>query len=177
MFHMEHIIPETNTSPFPIRSADTTGYHQSMKIKIPTLTIALLIIASCIPGCSSTRSTPRQSGPPIAQAPAMIGHIVFIQLDNPSDFHELLHDADWMLGTIPTVDSYAAGKHLDTGRSTVSSDYDIAIYLGFKSERDLGIYVAHQQHVEFVNKWKPKLRSLRVYDMLDWPTTRYGMGV
>lgn len=148
-----------------------------MKITIPLLAAALLILPAIISGCSSGGSTSRYSGPPVARAPAMIGHIVLIQLDNPADFHDLLHDADWMLGTIPTVDSYAAGKHLDTGRSTVSSDYDMAIYLGFKSERDLAIYVAHQQHVEFVNKWKPKLRSLRVYDMLDWPTTRYGMGV
>ena len=177
MFHMEHIIPETNTSPFPIRTADTTGYHPSMKITIPLLTAALLILPVCILGCSSGGSTIRYSGPPVAPSPAMIGHIVLIELNDPSDFHDLLHDADWMLGTIPTVESFAAGKHLDTGRSNVSSDYDFAIYLGFKSERDLAIYVAHQQHVEFVNKWKPKLRSLRIYDMLDWPVTRYGTGV
>lgn len=105
----------------------------------------------------------------------MIGHIVFFQLKNPSDFNSLLHDADWMLGTISTVETYAAGKHLDTGRSSVSSDYDLAVYLGFKSEADLRAYVIDDQHIGFVNKWKPRLKSLEVYDMIDWPTTRYGV--
>ncbi|MBL4808554.1 MAG: Dabb family protein, partial [Phycisphaerales bacterium] len=44
---------------------------------------------------------------------------------------------------------------------------------GFNSEQDLRTYVAHSQHIRFVNKWKPKLKSLKVYDMIDWPTTRY----
>tara|TARA_R110002073_G_scaffold336572_1_gene535718 strand:- start:21829 stop:22266 length:438 start_codon:yes stop_codon:yes gene_type:complete len=139
-----------------------------------TLLIAAIFIF--LPACSSGgQRTARPPVPPPAGPPAMIGHIVFIQLQNPSDFHALLHDADWMLGTIPSVESYAAGKHLDTGRSTVSSDYDLAVYLGFKSEADLRAYVIDDQHVDFVNKWKPRLKSLTVYDMLDWPTTRYGV--
>lgn len=105
----------------------------------------------------------------------MIGHIVFIELNNPADYHELLGDTDWMLGTIPAVSAYAAGNHLDTGRSTVRNDYDLAIYLGFESEADLRAYVIDPQHIDYVNKWKPRLKSLRVYDMLDWPTTRYGV--
>jgi len=139
-----------------------------------TLLIAAIFLF--LPACSSGgQRTSRPPVPPPAGPPAMIGHIVFIQLQNPSDFHALLHDADWMLGTIPSVESYAAGKHLDTGRSTVSSDYDLAVYLGFKSEADLRAYVIDDQHVDFVNKWKPRLKSLTVYDMLDWPTTRYGV--
>ena len=139
-----------------------------------TLLIAAIFLL--LPACSSGgQRTARPPVPPPAGPPAMIGHIVFIQLQSPSDFHALLHDADWMLGTIPSVESYAAGKHLDTRRSTVSSDYDLAVYLGFKSEADLRAYVIDDQHVDFVNKWKPRLKSLTVYDMLDWPTTRYGV--
>ncbi|MEQ9207814.1 MAG: Dabb family protein [Phycisphaerales bacterium] len=139
-----------------------------------TLLIAAIFLF--LPACSSGgQRTALPPVPPPAGPPAMIGHIVFIQLQSPSDFHALLHDADWMLGTIPSVESYAAGKHLDTGRSTVSSDYDLAVYLGFKSEADLRAYVIDDQHVDFVNKWKPRLKSLTVYDMLDWPTTRYGV--
>jgi len=140
-------------------------------ITIPLLAAAILIL----PACGSSRSTTRlprgQSVP--ANAPALVGHIVFVQLKNPGDYHKLLHDADWMLGTISTVSTYAAGKHLDTGRSTVTADYDLAIYLGFDSEHGLRQYVADPQHIGFVEKWKPRLKSLKVYDMLDWPTTRY----
>jgi len=141
-----------------------------MKASFLLVVAALLILPAC--GSRSTARLPEGQRTPVA-APAMIGHIVFVQLQNPNDFHEILNDADWMLGTIPTVATFAAGKHLDTGRSTVSADYDLAIYLGFNSEQDLASYVRHDQHIGFVNKWKPRLKSLRVYDMLDWPTTRY----
>ncbi len=138
----------------------------------PILATALLTLAAC----SGGQRTSRSPVPPPADPPALIGHIVFVELADPSDFHRILHDADWMLGTIPTVSTFAAGKHLDTGRSTVRGDYDLAIYLGFENEADLNVYVAHLAHIDFVNKWKPRLKALRVYDMLDWPTTRYGMG-
>ena len=145
------------------------------KTKIALIAPALLAIAFLIlPACAgrSTARLPAGQRTP-APAPAMIGHIVFIQLKNPSDYHDLLHDADWMLGTISTVATYAAGRHLDTGRSTVTADYDLAIYLGFDSEQDLRTYVASEQHIGFVEKWKPRFKSLKVYDMIDWPTTRY----
>ena len=142
-----------------------------MKIKIIFAAAVLLILPACSSGGPTTQLPRGQNTP--ASAPAMIGHIVFIQLKNPNDYHDLLHDADWMLGTIDAVATYAASKHLDTGRSTVTADYDLAIYLGFDSEQDLRMYVADQQHATFVNKWKPKFKSLKTYNMLDWPTTRY----
>ncbi|MGJ8637318.1 MAG: Dabb family protein [Phycisphaerales bacterium] len=139
------------------------------------VTSALFIVLTItLTACSGSRRGSSQNFGSIAPAPARIGHIVFVELKNQNDFHELLKDADWMLGTIPTVSTFAAGRHLDTGRSSVRADYDLAIYLGFESEHDLAIYVAHSQHIDFVNKWKPRLSALRVYDMLDWPTTRPG---
>lgn len=142
-----------------------------MKFSILLTAAALLILPACSSGPTTARIPDGQRTP--APAPALVGHIVFIQLKNPSDYHDLLHDADWMLGTIPTVATYAAGKHLDTGRPTVTAGYDLAIYLGFNSEQDLRAYVASEQHIGFVEKWKPRLKSLKVYDMIDWPTTRY----
>lgn len=137
-------------------------------------TAILLTLALSLTACAGSRRGPSKNYGTIAPPPARISHIVFIELQSPNDFHELLKDADWMLGTIPTVSTFAAGKHLDTGRSTVRADYDLAIYLGFDSEQALAIYVNHEQHIKFVNKWKPRLSALRVYDMLDWPTTNPG---
>ena len=117
------------------------------------------------PGGSVSKLAIEQPAPP----PARIGHIVFVTLKDPGQADALRRDADYMLGNIPSVVTYACGQHLDTGRSTVLSDYTIAIYLGFDSESGLAEYVAHPQHVEFVEKWKPRLESLRVYDMLDEP--------
>jgi len=121
----------------------------------------LFAVLSCVmlSACTSTQNR--------APRTALIGHIVFVDLSDPDDYAEILADSDAMLGTIPSVSSYAAGRHIDTGRSTVLNDYDLAIYLGFESVDELGAYVTHDQHVAYVKKWKPRLSALRVYDMHD----------
>lgn len=119
----------------------------------------LALLTLLLGACTTTPSR--------APRPALIGHIVFVQLDDPGDYEEILADSDTMLGTIPSVRAYSAGAHIDTGRDTILSDYDLAIYLGFDSEEALGAYVRHAQHVAYVTKWKPRLKALRVYDMHD----------
>jgi hypothetical protein len=119
----------------------------------------LLLVFAASSGCTSTSSqTPRT---------ALIGHIVFVELADPGDYAEILADSDAMLASIPSVITYAAGQHIDTGRSTIINDYDLAIYLGFDTIDGLGEYVTHDQHVAYVTKWKPRLKALRVYDMHD----------
>ena len=140
-----------------------------MNVKI----IMLIALSMCMSGCWGAKypsgSATKLAIEDPASPPAKIGHIVFVTLKDPSHADALRRDADYMLGNIPSVTTYACGSHLDTGRSTVLNDYTIAIYLGFDSESGLAEYVAHPQHVEFVEKWKPRLESLRVYDMLDEP--------
>lgn len=139
----------------------------------------LLLLMLCpvlMTGCWGYRSP---GGNPVvapAQRPALIGHIVFITLSDPAQIDALRYDADYMLGNIPAVSTYASGSHLDTGRPTVLSDYDLAIYLGFESRDALNDYVVHHQHVAFVEKWKPMIESLRVYDMRDEPNARSATG-
>lgn len=125
---------------------------------------ALLSCALLLGGCRSDQQ-PRPA--PRAGQVALISHMVFIELHDPDDYQQILADADQMLNTIPSVYRFAAGNHLDTGRQSISSDYDLAIYLGFQSEQDLSTYVDHDQHIRFVERWKPKIKSLRVYDMHD----------
>ena len=119
------------------------------------LLIACLSLAACAP---TQHRAPRT---------ALIGHIVFVELNEPGDYDAILADSDEMLATIPTVSTFAAGRHIDTGRDTIINDYDLAIYLGFESVEDLATYVAHEQHIAYVTKWKPRLKALRVYDMHD----------
>ena len=106
-----------------------------------------------------------------AGSASLISHIVFVELQDENQLIGFRRSADRMLSTIPSVATYAAGSHLDTGRSTVLNDYDLVIYVGFASEEDLATYVAHEQHIDFVEQWKPKIKSLRVYDMLDEPNS------
>lgn len=141
--------------------------------------IALLLVSAVagMSGCWGYRVPSGNSVVAPAPRPALIGHIVFITLDDPAQTDALRYDADYMLGNIPTVSTYASGSHLDTGRSSVLTDYDLAIYLGFESREALADYVSHHQHVAFVEKWKPKIETLRVYDMRDEPNARSNVGL
>lgn len=93
--------------------------------------------------------------------------MVFVKLADPSDAAELIADSDRMLGTIPSVRSYYCGRHIDTGRETVIADYDVGAYMGFASEAGYAAYVSDPGHVAFVEKWRPRLEWLRVYDIYD----------
>lgn len=132
---------------------DTNPYTLCMK------PIALFVSLALLVGCASTTDRAPRS--------ALIGHIVFVELSDKSDYEAILNDSDAMLATIPSVATFAAGRHIDTGRDTIINDYDLAIYLGFESVEDLNAYVMHEQHIAYVAKWKPRLESLRVYDMHD----------
>jgi len=126
----------------------------------------LMLLTLTLIGCSSYQ-TPRPA--PRAEQVALISHIVFVKLVDPSDYSRILADADQQLNTIASVARFGAGAPLDTGRETVLDDYDLAIYLGFNSQDDLAAYVAHPQHNAFLEKWMSRIETLKVYDMLDEP--------
>lgn len=121
-------------------------------------TAGLVLAASWLAACSST---------PRTQAVAAISHVVFVDLADPADADALLADARAMLAPIPSVTAYSAGKHLDTGRPTVLGDYDIGMILGFDDAAGLNAYVVHPDHVAFVERWRPRLTGLRVYDIAE----------
>ena len=100
-----------------------------------------------------------------ASKPHAINHVVFLELNDPSQATALIEDSNARLATIPTVKDYFCGTHVPAGRDTVKTDYDVGIYFAFDSLDDYETYVKHPSHVGFVTDWKPKLQSLRVYDI------------
>lgn len=98
---------------------------------------------------------------------AVISHVVFVELGDPSHAPLVIADADAMLRGIPGVVSYSAGPHIDVGRPSVLDDYDVGLVIGFDSVDDYAVYVDHPDHVAFVDKWKPSISALRVYDIHD----------
>ncbi len=134
----------------------------------------LIVLVLSMSGCWGYKPPKRPKIQPPAPRPALIGHIVFVTMNDPARTGAIRVDADRMLGTIPTVSTYASGSHLDTGRASVLNDYHLAIYLGFESEEDLAAYVEHPRHIEFVERWKPEMESIRVHDMLDLPDPTIG---
>ena len=97
----------------------------------------------------------------------MISHVVLSELSDPSLAGALIADCDWLLTDIKEVSSYASGQHLDTGRTTVQSDYDVGLYIGFDSIEDYARYVEHPRHVELVDRWRSRISRMRVYDIGD----------
>ena len=91
--------------------------------------------------------------------------MVFIKLQDPEDRAALIADCDAMLSSIPGVTAYSAGRRLDVGRETM--DFDVGLYIGFETEADYAAYVENESHKELVERWKPNLEWLRVYDLLD----------
>jgi len=121
----------------------------------------LVLAASVLAGLAACASTHP------ARPPAAISHIVLIELADPRLAGELIEDSHASLATIPSVTSFAAGRHIDTGRDTVLADYDVGLYVGFDSEADYAAYVEHPKHVRLVERWKPRIDAMRVYDVLD----------
>ncbi len=123
------------------------------------LALALLAPSLASTGCASTNRAPER--------PARIGHIVFLKLVKPADTPALIADCDADLARIPGVIAYSSGRHIDTGRPTVIADYDVGLYIGFQSEQDYEHYVTDPLHTNLVERWRPRLQWIRVYDVLD----------
>jgi hypothetical protein len=120
-----------------------------------TLALAFMGVVS-LTGCASMR-------------PAPVVHLVYFQLSDPSpaNVDALLADCDRLLPGIPGVLSYAAGRHLETGRPAVVADYDLALLIGFVDEAAYLGYVEHPDHQELVALWKSHFRQLVVRDFFD----------
>jgi hypothetical protein len=119
----------------------------------------LLLVVTLMHGCAASWANPPR--------PARINHVVFFKLKNSEDAVKLIYDCDTKLATIPGVVAYFAGPHLETGRASVASDYDVGFYVGFMREDAYRAYVEHPSHIAVVEKWKPRLESLFVRDVLD----------
>ncbi len=97
--------------------------------------------------------------------PPAIHHVVFCTLKDPAEADALVADCARTLAPIPSVRSYACGRHLDTGRAGVDTAYDVAILIGFATPEDYQAYETHPGHVALVARWMPRLSSLTIRDI------------
>ena len=105
-----------------------------------------------------------QSG---AKRPGVINHTVFFTLQDESQADALIADCDFRLASIPGVKSYYCGKHVDTGRSNIDTDYTVGFYVGFNTFEDYARYVKHDQHQAFLDKWQSQLADVEIRDVYD----------
>ena len=98
---------------------------------------------------------------------APLTHVVLVQLKDPSRAAELVQDCDRVLPSIEGVSAYSCGVPLVMGRTNVTSDYDVGIYVGFRTEAAYRTYVDHPRHLEMVEGWREGWKSVRMFDIVD----------
>jgi hypothetical protein len=142
--------------------------------------IAMLLLAGCVVaiGNSSKSDSAKQpastsstsdavTATTTAPRRALIHHVVFIRLADPSQAPELLADCDRLLPTIPGVVSYWRGTHFDMGRTNVIGDYAVGLEVAFESREAYQTYLDHPNHLELLEIWKPRWTGATIYDVWD----------
>ncbi|MHC4989462.1 MAG: Dabb family protein [Planctomycetota bacterium] len=119
--------------------------------------VFVLLLTVMLGGCAATTG---------AERPARINHVVLFALVDPQEADELIADCG-ALAMIPGVESYAAGPPLDIGREEVMGDYEVGLLLGFDTEAAYRAYLDHPDHDALVQKWRPRVRGMRIYDVVD----------
>ncbi len=121
--------------------------------------VVLVIAAMSAVSCATMDRMPERA--------AAINHVVLLKLNDPEQAPALIKDCDDLLAPIPGVVSYFCGSPIDTGRTTVTADYDVGLYVGFDSVEDYLVYVEHPDHKTLVANWRDRLASLSVRDIHD----------
>ena len=116
-------------------------------------------------GCASTpeaQSLARKAD--LDTAP--ITHVVLVQLKDPTRTAELIADCDQVLPAITGVSGYSCGVPLVTGRTNVTGDYDVGIYVGFRTDADYRSYVDDPRHLAMVDRWRDGWKAVRIFDVV-----------
>lgn len=116
-------------------------------------------------GCASTpeaQSLARKAD--LDTAP--ITHVVLVQLKDPTRTAELIADCDQVLPAIKGVSGYSCGVPLVTGRTNVTGDYDVGIYVGFRTEAEYRAYVDEPRHMAMVDRWRDGWKAVRIFDVI-----------
>jgi hypothetical protein len=89
-----------------------------------------------------------------------------VQLKDPTRTAELIADCDQVLPAIKGVSGYSCGVPLVTGRTNVTGDYDVGIYVGFRTDADYRSYVDDPRHLAMVDRWRDGWKAVRIFDVV-----------
>ena len=98
----------------------------------------------------------------------ILQHVVLIDLKDDAGTPALVSDCDRLLPQIPGVAMYWCGTPAtapEFSRPGVDAKYDVALCVGFRSAVDYQDYLTHEDHLELVNHWKPRMSWIRIYDV------------
>ena len=127
--------------------------------------LACAALGITLVGCASTpeaQSLARKAD--LDTAP--ITHVVLVQLKDPTRTAELIADCDQVLPAIKGVSGYSCGVPFVTGRTNVTGDYDVGIYVGFRTEAEYRAYVDDPRHMAMVDRWRDGWKGVRIFDVV-----------
>jgi len=127
--------------------------------------LACAALGIALVGCASTpeaQSLARKAD--LDTAP--ITHVVLVQLKDPTRTAELIADCDQVLPAITGVSGYSCGVPFVTGRTNVTGDYDVGIYVGFRTEAEYRAYVDDPRHMAMVDRWRDGWKGVRIFDVI-----------
>jgi len=127
--------------------------------------LACAALGISLTGCASTpeaQSLARKAD--LDTAP--ITHVVLVQLKDPTRTAELIADCDQVLPAIKGVSGYSCGVPFVTGRTNVTGDYDVGIYVGFRTEAEYRAYVDDPRHMAMVDRWRDGWKGVRIFDVI-----------
>ncbi len=119
--------------------------------------VGFALTVAMLPACQ-IRTSPHRTA---------LSHVVIFNMADPTQADALIQDSDRLLTKIEAVESYACGKHIETGRSVVLDDYEVALVVGFDSEADYTAYLEDPLHTEFLKLWSAQIDDIRIYDIHD----------
>ena len=101
---------------------------------------------------------------------AGIHHIVLVwlKLSGSPTYRKQIINESHQLKKIPGVISVNAGRSLVSDRAIVDHSFDVGIDIAFESTEELNYYLTHSDHVQFVERIKPLVERIVVYDIKKW---------
>ncbi len=133
------------------------------------ISLVLFVLVACgAPALPPSGTLPPNAGVSqgnaSATSPQTVQHIVLIKLTDKNDRTALEQDCNAKLSTIPGVVEFSIARPVDTGRTNVDGDYDVAVVVGFSSIEGYKAFLAHPDHVALGKAWKEKFQTMRIYD-------------
>lgn len=106
------------------------------------------------------------TGARAADGPA-VGHMVFFELNDPSDaaVEKLIAACDEYLSGHDGTLYYAAGRRVtEHTRDVNQTDFQVALHLVFESKAAHDAYQKAPRHLKFIEENQDNWRSVRVFD-------------
>jgi len=127
---------------------------------------AILILVLLSSGCNYFNTNKKMTEKEIPENDITFIHTVFFWMNDTvtgeerAEFEKGLNK----LGTVPQIRNYFYGRPAGTDREVVDNSWDYSWIVHFSSAEDQNTYQTHPIHLEFIKKYQPLWKEVKVYD-------------